>query len=125
MTMLAVDGKKMSHVYLSRYLDELAHGDKQILFQEQYINLYDNGRTKMRAGFQNAFRWWGCGSSKYQECLSALLEVEATCQVRLALGVWAKFECCKRYLQELTAPPRTPSPHRERRGRDTPEPDKY
>ena len=126
--MLAVDGTPMSHDILCRYLRELQAASPEVLFQEQYIHAYDTQRTRLSITLTTAVKY--CAMRRlerdvlYQRLRSTLLQVdEATCRDRLTPACWAKFQCCKQYLQYQTAP-RTPSPHRERRGKGTPEPDK-
>ena len=123
--MLSVDGQPMSHEKLCRYLRELQAASPEILFQDQYIHVYDNARTRLTGTLRLAVQ--NCAIRDrdllYQRIWSILPQVEATCRDRLTPACWAKFQSCKQYLQYQTAP-RTPSPHRERRGKGTPEPDK-
>ena len=123
MTMLGVDGEEMSDAILGTYLHELSQDDRRNLFKAEYIDCYDTTNRRMTTGLLQTLHYCMYGYRPYPEILSALLRVEATCQARLSPAFWAKFQCCKRYLLLQTVT-RTPSPHRERRGRDTPEPDK-
>ena len=125
--MLAVDGTPMSHEILCRYLRELQAASSEILYQDQYIHVYDNARTRLTGTLRLAVEYCAMREERvalYRRLRSIFLQVdEATCRDRLTPACWAKFQCCKQYLQYQTAP-RTPSPHRERRGKGTPEPDK-
>ena len=119
-----VNGGAMSDAILGKYLDDLGHRHRITLFRSDYVEVYDKTGTRIMNGLTEGHNYWNKhGRTSYRDILRVLLGVEAVCQARLAPDCWAKFERCKRYLQEHTIQ-RTPSPHRERRGHDTPEPER-
>jgi hypothetical protein len=121
MSMLSVEGEPMSPAILGQYLDELSQSDRRILYKSEYRQLYDNTRSRITKQLVQAIEWWDIPDSDRacREILGILLLIEDTCRDRLAPDFWAKFECCRDYVQSVTET-RTPSPHQERRGRDTP-----
>jgi hypothetical protein len=114
---------EMSDKKLGEYLTALAMHTRTRM-SEEYTDWYDTDRVLMSECLRRAYDiWngeWGL-TNPYPYILSNLLRVDNTCLQRLKPVYRQKFIKCKAYLRNLN-PNRTPSPHRERRGNDTPEP---
>ena len=113
----------MSDEKLGEYLTALALQTRTRM-SEEYTEVYDDDRTLMSECLHRAYELWrGMWSvaRTYPHILINLERVENTCLTRLKPVLRRKFIICKAYLEKLN-PNRTPSPHRERRGNDTPEP---
>ena len=123
--MLSVE-EPMSREILRRYLHELSQSDREVKYKEQYIQIYDHSNRLVTSHLLQALHAIRDIHDNFQACISILrnlLQVEATCRERLAPAFWGKFECCRDYVRSVTEP-RTPSPHRERPGKATPEPER-
>ena len=85
--------------------------------------MYDTDRVSMSECLRRAYDIWNEKwlTNPYPHILKNLLSVDRTCLQRLKPVYRRKFIICKDYLRNFN-PNRTPSPHRERRGNDTPEP---
>jgi hypothetical protein len=117
----------MSDAKLGEYLKNLAM-EPNYRMSSQYTELYDDDRRFMNQCLRRAYDIWNGTwpltrplTNPYQYILQELLYVNNTCIERLKPVYRRKFNACKAYLQNFN-PNRTPSPHRERRGNDTPEP---
>ncbi len=114
----------MSDEKLGEYLKALAMEPRNRM-SEQYTQVYDTDRVLMSECLRRAYDiWageWGVLTNPYPHILNNLLRVDKTCLQRLKPVYRQKFIICKTYLRNFN-PNRTPSPHRERRGNDTPEP---
>jgi hypothetical protein len=113
----------MSDEKLGEYLEALAIHPLHRM-SEQYTQVYDTDRDTMSECLRRAYDIWNGEwkiTNTYPDILNNLLRVESTCLQRLKPVYRNKFIICKNYLRNSN-PNRTPSPHRERRGNDTPEP---
>ncbi len=113
----------MSDAKLGEYLKNLAM-EPNYRMSSQYTELYDADRVLMSQCLQRAYDMWTGKwplTNPYPHILRELLRVDNTCIERLKPVYRHKFNACKAYLRNSN-PNRTPSPHRERRGNDTPEP---